>query len=291
MPLFEPPLIALLDRAPSADLPLPPDLRAAYAGPLGFPAPVGRPYVVANFVTTLDGVVSYALPGQAGGGPISGFNPADRFIMGLLRACADAVVSGAGTLNENPDSLWTPESVYSPADPAYAALRRALDLPREPTAVIVTGDGEVDRDAAIFGRPELPALILTTEAGARRLAGLPPGSPRVEALGSADPIPAAAILDALAAGGATRVLVEGGPRLLGSFLKDGRIDELFYTLAPQLAGRDRAHSRPALVEGQAFMPDTAPWGRLLSARLGGEHLFLRYALSPPGAGPPHPPAP
>ena len=238
--------------------------------------------MIANFVSTLDEVVSYALPGQAGGGPISGFNAADQFIMGLLRAAAGAIVSGAGTLNENPDSLWTPDSVFPAAAGAYAALRQALGLPAHPTAIIVTGDGDVDRQAAIFQRPDLPTLILTTVAGAQRLAGLPAGGPRVQALGSADPIPAAAILDAVAATGAARILVEGGPRLLGSFLKDGRIDELFYTLAPQLAGRDRAHSRPALVEGQAFMPDTAPWGRLLSARLGGEHLFLRYGFSPPG---------
>jgi hypothetical protein len=43
------------------------DLRTPYGGDLYFPvAPAGRPYVVANFVSTLDGVVSSNVSGQAG---------------------------------------------------------------------------------------------------------------------------------------------------------------------------------------------------------------------------------
>ena len=45
-------------------------------------SPAERPYVFANFVSTLDGVVSYAIRGQASGSAISGSDPADRFIMG-----------------------------------------------------------------------------------------------------------------------------------------------------------------------------------------------------------------
>jgi hypothetical protein len=64
---------------------LPQGLRELYDGDLHFPArPVQRPFVMANFVSTLDGVVSYEIEGQAGGSTISGSDPADRFIMGLL---------------------------------------------------------------------------------------------------------------------------------------------------------------------------------------------------------------
>ena len=51
---------------------------------------------LANFVTTLDGVVSLGIPGQAGGGPISGENVHDRLLMGLLRVVSDAIIVGAG---------------------------------------------------------------------------------------------------------------------------------------------------------------------------------------------------
>ena len=87
---------------------LPPALRDLYDGDLPFrTSPAERPYVIANFVSTLDGVVSYNIKGQAGGSTISGSDPADRFIMGLLRASADAIVVGARTLHDvSPQSLW-----------------------------------------------------------------------------------------------------------------------------------------------------------------------------------------
>lgn len=68
---------------------MPPGLAALYGGELAFETPDERPSVLANFVSTLDGVISYTLPGRSGGGEISGNNLADAFVMGLLRALAD----------------------------------------------------------------------------------------------------------------------------------------------------------------------------------------------------------
>src|SRR6266516_3406713 len=79
------PLETLYDMEHGNNLSLPPDLAALY-GRLQFPLHPGRPYVIGNFVSTLDGVVTLNIPGQAGGGPISGFNPHDHLVMGLLRA-------------------------------------------------------------------------------------------------------------------------------------------------------------------------------------------------------------
>src|SRR5215203_5322293 len=79
---------------------LPEELRVLYSGDLQFPAHSDQTYVIGNFVSTLDGVVSFQIPGKSGGGDISGSNAADRFIMGLLRASADAVIVGAGTLRD-----------------------------------------------------------------------------------------------------------------------------------------------------------------------------------------------
>src|SRR5439155_1731210 len=119
---------------------LPEDLRAIYGGDLRFPsARGGRPYVIGNFVSTLDGVVSYEIPGQSGGGDISGFNEGDRFIMGLLRASADAVIVGAGTLHEvNPKHLLTAPSINPSSGDAYERYRqRVLRKPPYPISVIV----------------------------------------------------------------------------------------------------------------------------------------------------------
>jgi hypothetical protein len=60
------PLETLDDAPQGADLPLPPALASLY-GRLAFPPHPGRPSVIGNFVTTLDGVVSLNIPGQSGG--------------------------------------------------------------------------------------------------------------------------------------------------------------------------------------------------------------------------------
>jgi riboflavin biosynthesis pyrimidine reductase len=282
MAIVDPPLSTMIDRAAAPAWPLPPALAEWYGGPLGFPAPAGRPHVIANFVSTLDGVVSYAIPGRSGGGPISGNNVPDRFVMGLLRACADAVVVGAGTVRSmRRDHAVTPGYIFPPATDEYAALRRALGKPPQPMTVIVTARGDLDLDAAAVRARDVPVLIVTTDAGAARLAqaGALPAAVAVHAAGPGPEVPAAAILAALGeVSPASLVLTEGGPLLMGTFLAGGALDELFLTVAPQIAGRAGDSIRPAFVEGLAFTPERAPWGRLLSAKSAGDHLYLRYAL-------------
>jgi riboflavin biosynthesis pyrimidine reductase len=81
-----------------------------------------------------------------------------------------------------------------------------------------------------------------------------------------------------ASGGARLILCEGGPHLIGDLLGAGLLDELFLTVAPQLAGRDEGKPRLALVEGAAFDVGAAPWANLGSVRRSGDLLFLRYGL-------------
>ncbi len=122
-------------------LPLPPALARLY-GRLEFPPHPGRPYVFGNFVTSLDGVVALnSAKVGSGGGEISGFNEHDRLVMGLLRAIADAVVVGAGTLRAVPDHLWTSRVIYPPLEEAYQELRTSLGKTEPPLNVIVTATG------------------------------------------------------------------------------------------------------------------------------------------------------
>ena len=74
-------------------------------------------------------------------------------------------------------------------------------------------------------------------------------------------------------------LYEGGPNLLASFLTEHLIDELFLTLAPQLAGRSQDMHRLSLMEGHAYQSDEAPWTTLLSVKQAESHLLLRYKLA------------
>jgi riboflavin biosynthesis pyrimidine reductase len=288
-------LATLLDNSSGEDVPLPEALLRGY-GALRFPAVVERPYVLANFVTTLDGVVSWNLPGRSGGAEISGFSAEDAAVMGLLRAVSDAVVVGAATLRVIPNHLWVPEHIWPPLKDAYQALRERLGKTRPPLAVMVTGSGEVDLSRRVFTSGEEPALVVTTPLGAERLAaqGVPAGvavaalPPRSDGKLSARDI-ALAVGEALG-GGAQRMLVEGGPVLLGAFFQEQALDELFLTVAPQVAGRDAALGeagwRPALVEGATLAPDAPAWGTLVSVKQHANHLFLRYQFGGGAAGAP-----
>src|ERR1700721_445095 len=151
---------------------LPEGLRARYDGDLFFPpAPQERPYCIANFVSTLDGVVSFNLPGQSEGAQISKSNEEDRFIMGLLRASADAIVVGSGTIQASgPRGSWLPEAVYPAGKDLYQKYRTEVLRKLEyPLGVIVPGTGGLDLASAVFHTPRTRVLILTTEQGKRRL--------------------------------------------------------------------------------------------------------------------------
>jgi len=273
-----PPLETLYDAASGDDIPLPAELAARY-GRLSFARCPDGPYVISNFVTTLDGVVSLGIPGQSGGGEISGFNEHDRMVMGILRAVADAVVVGAGTLRAVPRHLWTAEYVYPPLADAYRELRASTGRSEPPLNVIVTARGEIDLDLPVFHSPEVTPVIVTTRHGGRSVRARSAPAHLIVIEESDEPIRAQHILRAIASARSCRlILVEGGPVLLGDFLADRCVDELFLTVAPQIAGRDKASERPGLVSGRSFAPEHAIWGTLVGVKRGESHLFLRYRL-------------
>lgn len=272
-------LETLLDRSEGDALPLPATLAERYGGPLRFPRGQ-RPYLVANFVETLDGVTSYGVPGKAHAAVISAANPADRFLLGLLRAVSDVVVVGAATLRTERKHVWTAEHVFKDVAEEFRALRAALGKRRHPDVVFVTARGEVDLTAPAFHAPEQRAFVLTTSRGAAKLHDA--GTVRVLVGPEGDALASETMLDLVVeATGARLVLSEGGSTLLGRFLGEGRLDELFLTVAPQVAGRDAASPRLHLVEGRGFAPDRAPWLRLVSAKAAGDFLFLRYGKRAP----------
>jgi riboflavin biosynthesis pyrimidine reductase len=277
-------ITTLLDRNGALDQTvLPEELRILYGGDLRFPAHDDRPYVIGNFVSTLDGVVSFEIPGKSGGGDISGFNEADRFIMGLLRASADAVVVGARTLREvAPGHVWLAEQVYPEARERYARYRQGvLNKPEPPLNVIVTGSGAVDLQRAAFRTLGVRTLIVTSPNGRELLArnGVAAlASTEVRAIEApGGKIAPPSILKLLRDEFSVRLLLhEGGPALFGDFVAHGCMDELFLTVAPQFAGRNVNQQRPGVISGVAFLPATAPWLKIVSVKQSADHLHLRY---------------
>ena len=271
-PLYE------VDRGESVVLP--PELAALY-GRFQFPRPRGRPYVIANFVSTLDGIVAFSEPGHTGGAPISGSNEHDRMVMGLLRAVADAVLVGAGTLRSGPEHLWTASHIYPELTDSYRTMRSSLGKPDPPVNVIITARGEIDPGSRVFQSPDVPVLIVTSTEGLKRIRALGlPQSVQTVAIQDSGLLNARSILDAVGRVVPNHLLlVEGGPHLLADFFAESCLDEQFLTLAPQVAGRNGSGERPGLVAGRTFAPAHPLWGTLVSVKRGGSHLFLRYAFS------------
>jgi riboflavin biosynthesis pyrimidine reductase len=264
-------LSALMESDDLPSCPLTPALEQLHGSRFG----LRTPCVYANFVSTVDGVVAFGHDYPDAGSAISGQNAADRFLMGLLRACAEAVVLGAGTLRTTPGHRWTPGDVYPDAAEDFAVLRERLGRAPDPRLVVVTASGDLDIEhPALAG-----ALVLTGDTGARRLEGRLPEDAELRSLGPAGTLSGAMIMEAVHADGHHVVLTEGGPRLITELLRARVLDELFLTVSPILAGRSPGSSRVGLVDGLEYPPAELAWMRLLTVHRSADHLFLRYRLS------------
>jgi riboflavin biosynthesis pyrimidine reductase len=250
---------------PAYDLPA--DLERIY-GRMGF----NDRAVYSNFVSSIDGVVTLGSSPSAGS-VISGRNQADRFLMGLLRACADAVLLGAGTLRATPGHVWTAEHIFPDLASSFADLRSRLGRKPRPRLVLVTASGhvEVSHPAVVAG-----ATIVTTAAGVRALGELPDSCDVVE-VGESGPVDLEQVVAEMRSRGYDVILSEGGPHLMGELIGKGLLDEAFITISPVVAGRDR-EARLGMVAGAEFLPGRGLWSRLLSVRRHEDFLFLRYGL-------------
>jgi len=269
------PLALLFDETTGEPLPLPPDLFALY-GPLRMALRPDRPHVFANFVASVDGIVAFDPP-RGSGAEISGENANDRALMGLLRAVADGVVIGAGNLRAAGDHVWTAECICPELAESYAKLRSALGKEAAPLQVVVSGSGNVDLSRAVFSGTA-PSLLVTTAAGVASLGAQRSTIRMAVTERGAAWISLATVLEAARLGPGALVLVESGPTSTTRFLAEGAVDELFLTRAPIFVGRSSEPRTLALVEGLCFRPGALS-GRLLSARRGGDYLFLRYAIA------------
>jgi riboflavin biosynthesis pyrimidine reductase len=189
-----------------------------------YPAMAGRarPWLRANMITSVDGAA--ALDGRSAG--LSG--DGDRLVFWVLRSLADVILVGAGTARAeryrpaSQGQIWTALRAGRPSAPPIAVVTRELDLDL---------DGPLFAGAAEQSR----TILLTTQAApaARRAAA----AARADViLTGRDSVTPAAAVDALAARGHGKILVEGGPDLLGQITEAGLLDELCITFSPVLAG-------------------------------------------------------
>lgn len=216
----------------------------------------GRPYTVANFVSSVDGRAT--IGGRSA--PLS--SPSDRALFHTLRESVDALIAGTNTLRV--------ERYGRPIkDPA--ARRRRVDrgLAPEPLAVVVSRSGQVPYEIPLFSEPEARIVEFTGAtaprpvAAQRELVSLAP-----EQVGLRE------VMERLRHDwGVGTLLCEGGPTLFGALVAEGLIDELFLTVTPVLVGGE---INPAILTGPP-LPDPAEL-ELSSALEREGSLFLRFAF-------------
>ena len=267
----------LLEAEALAPFDLPETLRERYGGSFG----VARPRLIANFVSTIDGVVAIpALPQSSQ--LIADGDDDDRFVMALLRTVADVIVIGSGTLHASPNSLWTSSRPYPVAQASFAELRRRLKLSAEPDLAVVTGSGDIDASHPALERG---AIVLTTDEGASKLRGKLPASCTISSTGPGPTVDLKRAVAFLHDSGRLRILTEAGPRIFGALVQAQLVDELFLTISPLLAGRTAGHRRPGLIDDVELLPEARVRTRLLDLRHGATHTFFRYALDYDGRQP------
>lgn len=231
---------------------------------MAFPEPAGdRPYTYVNMAMTLDGKVAvgnrgYLLSGSA----------ADRRAMDELRARADAVMVGAGTVR-----LDDPPLRVRSKD--LRGRRAEAGLPEDPIAVVVTRSCSVSPTAKVFAGTAAGAVVITCAEAPDECRDALAKVARVLVCGEQEVDLKAAVAMLRHDLGVRRLLVEGGPSLVFSLLRDELVDELFVTVAPLIKG---GRDTPTLVEGEGFEYGRMPRLSLLSARDAEGELFLRYRV-------------
>jgi riboflavin-specific deaminase-like protein len=215
-------------------------------------APPTRPYLILNFVTTLDGRA--AIDGRSG--PIG--DAVDSELLQRLRTRVDAVMIGAGTMRAERYGRVV-------SDPQLRAYRERTGLAHDPLAVIVSNRLELPWDAGLFTDGGGRVVIFTASDQEPPKTATP-----VTLVRHPDGVDLAKALEWLRhERGIRSVLCEGGPTLHGRLREGGLADELFLTIAPKLAGGEA----PRILEGALPDVDEVELAWLLESR---SELFARY---------------
>jgi diaminohydroxyphosphoribosylaminopyrimidine deaminase / 5-amino-6-(5-phosphoribosylamino)uracil reductase len=193
----------------------------------------GTPFVIWKVATSLDGKTA-----ARDGSSLWITSDAARLDAHRLRAWADAIVVGAGTVAVD--------------DPSLTMRHPDLSRAWAPLRVVVDASGRVSGHARIFDG-EAPTLVATTAAGEASLPRtLPAGVDLVvcapDAAGGVSP---RALLEELGKRDVQGVLLEGGATLAWSFLRDGAVDRIVQYVAPRVVGGADA---PSAVMGEGFAP-------------------------------------
>jgi riboflavin-specific deaminase-like protein len=221
---------------------------------LGDKAPPGRPYLVLNMVSSLDGkaTIDWRTKGLS--------TELDRQLFHRLRTQADAIMVGAGTVRAERYGRMAKSDELRDA-------REREALARDPLAVVVSARLDLPADLPLLNEPEQRVVIATGSD-----ASLPDLGEQIvyERTGEDLPLLMARLR---AEHGVRSIVCEGGPTLNSHLLAAGLVDELWLTLNPKLAGGAAAFT---IVAGRELVDpvELEP----ISVAEGEGDLFTRWRL-------------
>lgn len=195
------------------------------------------PFVFSNFAMTADGKIAFADHRFVPFG-----TDYDREHMMELRASADAVMSGARTVE--PEGL-----TLGPGGEKYRRLRLQRGLSEYNLRVIVSGSGTVDPTADIFKHRHSPIIVVTTERISKHHLKKLRTVAHVETFGETEINFKAALAWLRSKWNVKRLLCEGGGELHEGLIRAGLIDEIHLTFCPKIFGGKTA---PTLADGGGF---------------------------------------
>ncbi len=186
-----------------------------------------------------------------------------------LRATVDAVMTGAGTLNAQPDIT------LGPGPRQYSKIRVARGLSDAPLRILVSGSGRLNPKAKIFRSPGAPIIVLTTKRihQARRHALAKAGTEICE-YGHSKIDMRKALNWLRVEKGVKRLLCEGGGQLNGTLLAASLVDEINLTICPKIIS---GQSAPTIADNpitESLMD--ARQFKLKSMRPADGEVFLAY---------------
>lgn len=232
------------------------------------PPDAQRPWISLNMAMTLDGKIATENRRFASFG-----SPRDQARLYELRARADAVMTGAGTLRAQDVDL-------NSGGARYQRLRRRRGLQPENVRIVVTSSGDLPATARLFREPGGPILLLTSQRGLRKQRRIHlPSHVQAMAFGETQVEWRQALRWLRREAGIRRLHCEGGGDLNEGLFRAGVVDELFLTVCPLIfAGR----SAPTLAEGRGFSQlAEAPQFTVSTVEQHDNELFLRLHRSPP----------
>jgi riboflavin-specific deaminase-like protein len=221
------------------------------------------PFVFSNFAMTADGKITFA------NGKFTPFSSRrDREHMMKLRATADAVMCGAGTIEVT-------GTILGNGGEKFRKRRLKRGLAEYPLRIIVSGSGSINSAAKIFQKRFSPIVILTTARISKaNLKKLRTVADVVKICGKTEINFPAALRWLHRKWNVQRLLCEGGGELHGTLVRTGLVDELHLTICPKIfAGR----SAPTIASGNGFfrLADAAQF-KLRSAQRVGDELFVMF---------------